>query len=517
MPIRMTGLVSNLDTDSIVKELMSAQSMKKTKIENKITKNEWTQEKWKDLNTKLYSLYTGSISKMKLQGSYCTKKVVSSNEAKAKVTASSSAVRGTHQVQINKLASAQYVTGDRITTSDSERIDENTLLSDIDDSLIGEQVRFATSEKECVLEITSSTTVSEFLEAAKEAGINASFDKSQQRFFISSNSSGAGNAFSITTSEDDTVTVGENKLAGLGLTEIAADIDEENGTVLYTVADSSIAMEEASNSQITYNGAIITGESNTIEVNGLTIHAYDVTSAGEKITLSIEQDTQAVYDSIKQFVSDYNDVLKEMNTLYNADSSRGYDPLTSEQKKEMTEDEVEKWEKKIKDSLLRRDNTLSSLITSMKNNVMTSVEYNGKNYSLSSFGISTSDYTEKGLLHIDGNADDSKTSGKEDKLMKALNENPDAVMHTLSTLVSNLYTDLTDKMKATSLSSALTFYNDKELKNSLKTYKTELSSMEERLKTLENRYYDQFTAMEKALAKSNATTNSLASLMGMNG
>ncbi len=515
MPIRMTGLVSNLDTDSIVKELMSAQSQKKVKIENKITKQEWAQEKWKDLNTKIYSLYTGSISKMKLQGSYGTKKVVSSNEAKATVTASSSAVNGSHQVQINQLASAQYITGNRITTLDEGKIDGKTLLSDIDDSLVGESVTFSTTDVQIELAISSDTTVEDFVNAAKEAGITASFDTAQQRFFLSSSASGVKNAFSITTASDLTVTAGENKLSGLGLSEIVATMDENEENVSYTMADSSVSLKQASNSQITYNGAIITGSSNEIEVNGLTVHAYGVTAQGETITLSVEQDTQAVYDSIKQFIKDYNEVLKEMNKLYNADSSRGYDPLTSEQKDEMTEDEIEKWETKIKDSLLRRDNTLGSLISTMKNTLMSSVEYNGINYALSTFGINTSDYTEKGLLHIDGDKDDSVSSGKDDKLMKALQENPDAVMTTLSTLVSNLYTELTDKMKATTLSSALTFYNDKEMKTVLSGYKSDLSDMEDRLNTLENRYYDQFTAMETALSKTNSTSNSLMSLMGM--
>lgn len=516
MPIRMTGLVSNMDTDSIVKELMSAQSQKKVKIENKITRNEWTQEKWKDLNTKIYSLYTGSISKMKLQGSYGTKKVVSSNEAKVTATASSSAVNGSHQVQINQLASAQYITGKRITTADKGQINGKTLLSEIDNTLVGQSVKFSTKDKQKDLVISNETTVEDFVNAAKEAGITASFDTAQQRFFLSSSESGVKNAFSITTTSDGTVTVGENKLSKLGLSEIVAIIDENEENVTYSVANSDISsLKQASNSKITYNGALITGSSNKIQVNGLTVNANAVTAEGESITLSVDHDTQAVYDSIKQFVKDYNEVLKEMNKLYNADSSRGYDPLTSEQKDEMTEDEIEKWETKIKDSLLRRDNTLSSLISTMKNTLMTSVEYNGKNYALSTFGITTSNYTEKGLLHIDGDKDDSTSSGNDDKLMKALQEDPDAVMTTLSTLASNLYTELTDKMKATTLSSALTFYNDKEMKNLLKDYKSDLSDMEKRLKTLEDRYYDQFTAMETALAKTNSTSNSLMSLMGM--
>ena len=65
MGIRMTGLTSGLDTEAIVESLMSAQKAKKTKIENKLTKSEWTKDIWKDLNTKLYSFYTKELTKFK--------------------------------------------------------------------------------------------------------------------------------------------------------------------------------------------------------------------------------------------------------------------------------------------------------------------------------------------------------------------------------------------------------------------------------------------------------------------
>ena len=74
MPIRMTGLTSGLDTESIVNQLMSAQRTKQTKVENKKQKLEWKQEIWKGLNTKIYGFYKDSLSKMKYSSNYSTKK-----------------------------------------------------------------------------------------------------------------------------------------------------------------------------------------------------------------------------------------------------------------------------------------------------------------------------------------------------------------------------------------------------------------------------------------------------------
>ena len=107
MAIRMAGMVSGLDTDSIIKELMSAQSLKKTKIEQKKTKTEWKQDKWSELNTKIYKLYTEQVSKMRLQKTYLTKKASSSDETFVTATANSNAVSGSHELTVTQLANAQ--------------------------------------------------------------------------------------------------------------------------------------------------------------------------------------------------------------------------------------------------------------------------------------------------------------------------------------------------------------------------------------------------------------------------
>ena len=110
MPIRMSGMISGLDTDAIIKELMSAQSMKKTTLEQNKEKLSWKKEKWEDLNTKIYALYTEKLSSLKMQGSYLAKKATSSNPDKADATATT-ASSGSYELTVSKLASSQFVTG----------------------------------------------------------------------------------------------------------------------------------------------------------------------------------------------------------------------------------------------------------------------------------------------------------------------------------------------------------------------------------------------------------------------
>ena len=753
MAIRMSGLSSGLDTEAIVGALMSAQSLKKTKLTQAKTKLEWTQTKWKELNTKLYKLYSEQVSKLQLQTSYMTKKATSSDETKAKITASAKAVNGSYTMEVNNIATAQYLTGSKISASSG-----STKMVDLDSSLLNKEIEVKVGGKTTKFTITEDTTIDNFTSELKKAGLNASFDTAQKRLFISSKDSGLANAFSITTSgvSDAEVTArknlrdavgydsmttankkivddamkkletsgvdtteyqealdaitgaalstrtaktetaastyikaklyGENyaayeekakeslksnyftedgevkdelktkyaaefdaytqeekeklsvenmtkeeyvnwranqlydqevakqadtdttsfvnkqissdeetklavkeaayagktedeirvldsralakyygsgnaadslnisaiegtstfssdsiksdisgvvrdyasvtdrtyalngsALAGIGLADIKVD-DAGNVTVNGN-ADGSLpddmGLVKASDSEILLNGAKMTSSSSTVSVNGLSIELTGLTKAGEPLTFSVSSDTDAVYNTIKNFFTEYNALMKEMNELYDADTAKGYEPLTSEQKKEMSDDDIKLWEDKIKASLLRGDSSLGSVRSAMRNTMMSQVTYNGKTYSLASFGICTStDYTEGGLYHIYGDADDSVYADKDDKLKKALEEDPDAVVNVLSDIFGNLRKTMSDKMAGSKVSSTQTFYSDIKMKDDIKDYEKQIKEWETKLADMEDAYYRKFTAMETALAKLQSQQSSLSGLLG---
>ena len=185
----------------------------------------------------------------------------------------------------------------------------------------------------------------------------------------------------------------------------------------------------------------------------------------------------------------------------------------------MTDSQIEKWETKIKDSLLRRDSTLGNASSSMKSIMSRSFEINGKTYSLNTFGINTlgyfsADTNERGCLHIDGDADDSNTSGNADKLMAAINEDPEAVTSFFQQLSNTLYDDLTKRMASSSVSSIYTIYNDKQMSSEYSDYKDKISKWEDKLDYYEEYYYKKFSAMETALSKLQSSTSSLSNLLG---
>lgn len=755
MGIRMSGLMSGLDTEAIVGALMSAQSLKKTKVERSKTKLEWTQTKWADLNTKLKKLYNEQVTKMQLQSSYKAKKATVSDSSKVNVKAGTSAVNGSYTLEVKNIATTQYLTGAKISAKSGK-----DKLVDLDPSLLNKEVTVKNGDKTVKFEIGADMTINDFTKQLRSAGLNASYDTTQNRFFISSKDSGLKNAFSITTSavtsqeingrqalrdavgyssmtaenkkivdgametlktsgvgtdaynnaldqiskaaydtkakasnqaattyvkaklyaenydsyktkaeedfkskyynEDGTVkeelaekygaqydamTQEEKDAAGVSSKEdyiaehtkrefdeaIAAKADADTTSFVntqissdsdvkvqieaaafsgldeatigaldeialkkyYTPADSAVpvinafegtdsfseasvkndistavsdyasitdrndslaqsaltslgladitmsadgkvlvnggandennasipegmALIAASDSEVILNGAKLTSSTSTVSANGLDLELIGLTK-DEPLTFSVTTDVDGIYDSVKNFLKEYNAIMKEMNELYNADSAKGYEPLTSEQKEAMTDEDVKLWEDKIKNSLLRRDSTLNGIIQGMRSAMTSQVQYNGKSYSLASFGIMTStDYTEGGLFHIYGDTDDATYADKDDKLKKALEQDPDAVVNVLSSVFTNLRETMMQKMAGSKTSSALTFYDDIKMKDDLKSYEKDIKNWETKLASMEDAYYKKFTAMETAMAKLQSQQSNLSALFGGN-
>lgn len=715
MPIRLSGLSSGLDTESLVSALVSSYTLQKDNLVKAQTKLSWKQESWKTMNKSIYSFYTGKLSSFRWSKNYNLKTASVSNSSYAKVTASSSAVNGTQTLKVNKLAATGYLTGGVISATDENgsktkltgdsKLTSVTGIGDIKDGKISVSVDGSIKD----IEITDDMTVNNFVTQLKASGLNVNFDSDNQRFFISAAKSGESHDFSIVANNEN----GLNTLKGLGIyttkdsngnasadmaeytkwakystAELDAikqsayeskkinyadraksyadkynaakkvvdtidaddtwagidnakaklskeqtdfndkykdyvkkdddgnDVKDSSGNLVYDTdklekdgklteynaekksidalnnnittyetnkktmedtasyvtikddgsavaataddadtsaydkivaevdtdnakikSDSDAAIDEkvafakqmvsssgddstgavritGSDSEIVLNGATFKNNTNNFSINGLTIQATALTG-NETVSITTDTDTDGIYKQIKDFFKDYNELIKAMDTAYNADSSKGYEPLTSDEKGAMTDDEVKEWEKKIKDSLLRKDSTLGNTSTAMKTIMSSSIEVNGKKYSLSSFGIKTQGYfssstNEKGVFHIDGDSDDSVSSSNEDKLRAALASDPDTVVTFFSKLSTNLYNDLTKRMASTSMSSIYTIYNDKQMASEYSTYTTKISDKESEISTWEDYYYNKFSKMESALAKLNQTQSSLS-------
>ncbi len=675
MPVRISGMNSGLDTEALVKELVSAYSKKKDTYVKKQTKLEWTMDAWKDVNTKVYGFYTKSLSNMRYSTSYNLRSTSISRPSVAEVTASAGAVTSTQTLAVKQLAASAYFTGGEVKTQTGERAKGNSKLSELgitDGSIMINDTKIA---------LNGDMTLNQLVASFKNAGVTASYDENTGRFFVNANSSGSKNEFSITAGSisgvdaltqlgllsftdvngEETAELKRYREMAAGGYDSAAEVEERYEQAKWTEdkykasleskvksATSSIESLEKSNEKLqkqlddlnaddykwedTYdseedynkakediqkkiddnnakiaehqqviddnqpyldnetmlsdkvaelnadirnnikdnvdeevaaaihivdkydagqlansadsarinakdaiiklNGATFTSNTNTFSINGLNINAMETTvttSVDENgnvvendnaVTINTAIDTKGIYDKIRKLFSEYNELVSYMDGMYYAESANGYEPLTDEEKQEMTDKQIEDWEEKIKESLLRRDSTLGGISSAMKNAIMgSSMTINGKSYSLASFGIATGNYfstsgADRGKFHIDGDEDDPISATNEDKLMAAISEDPDAVIQYFQKLSSNLYEALGKKMATSSVSSAFTIYNDKQMSSQYSDLSSKIDDWEERLEKYEDSYYKKFSAMETALAKLQSQQTSLASMLG---
>lgn len=821
MSIRITGMNSGLDTEAIIRELVSASSKKKEKIEKQQTKTEWKQDAWKALNKKIKS-FQSTISNLRFSDAFRKKTTSISNSSIASIVTGDNAVNGSQTLAVKQLAKSGYLTGGQLSKNKSVKgsttlsqltKDSATALGENDKASISVKVNGKTTN----IDLTGKTTVDEVVSKLNSAGVTASFDQENQRFFISTSKSGDGGDFQLiandtnglkalsglglltkeeldknakanseyaalydgangkldqtaaasyitaradsyaasmqkalanadamqgyidtidalkkdwdenpskkayedaiakytdkdglneakkqleedrkvwlekteylnlseknadelseaekerldelktygseTFTRDDLnaeaarladaqseITGAENafksydslqaaiktqenaiaataknakilndyyaeanadalqniagdsyseKLANIttqitdavangtdtteldkmnallskmvaneDLSKAAEDYQTENGVSLTTSYDASeglrnravdalttqaqTAHEAVDNADmylqgasatavrvtgqdaiIELNGAEFTSSNNTFTINGLTITAKGESNVlgtdaegkpiYEQAQITTQNDVDGLYDMIKKVIKQYNELIKEIDGLYNAESAKGYDPLTSEEKSAMTDDEIEKWEEKVKGALLRHDSELGSVRNMLKQSMMASFNIGGKNYSLADFGIFTQGYfeaedDERSMLHIDGDSEDEVSAGNKDLLRKMLASSPDTVSKFFNQMSQKLYDSMSNASRTLKgVRSFGSFYSDKTLKSQYESYKSKLKTQEDKVAKMEDKYYKMFAAMEKAMAKTNSTSSYLSSMFG---
>lgn len=589
MAIKLSGLVSGMDTDAMIEELVSAYSTRKDKVFKQRKTVEYKQEAWAELNKKIYGFYTGSLSNMKLSSNYSLKKVSSSNEKCASITGDANAVNGTQELKINQLAKTGYLTGAKIAASKTQAVldaDGKAVLDDdgkVKMETVEVEATEATTLKSLGIEkdatifvnvngetkkvkLDTGMTLKELDAELSDLGLNVNFDEHNQRFFISSKNSGEEGDFSLLATDKDSMNA-LNKLGLSTMTENTAEAYEQyaidnNGNLLVTddeiqfakdmaayirlsnkkadeltadeitelggykttygdIANKGATKIDGQDAKIELNGAEFVSTSNTFQINGLTINAKAVTDEDEIVTITTDTDVDAIYNKIKDFLKEYNELMTEMYTKYNAESAGDYEPLTEEEEEELSETQIEKWEKILSTAALRRDSTLSSVMSSMRTAMSQSYEINGKAYSLSSFGIATLGYfnsedNEKANFHIDGDVDDENTSTKADKLRKAIVEDPEATVEFFSSLMKGLYKAVDEKMaKSTETKSAFKIYNDKALQKQYDSYTDKLDDWEDKIEAYRERFEKKFSNMEVAMSKLQSQTSAMASFFGI--
>ena len=676
MPMRLSGLMSGMDTESIVAQLVETKKTKVTKAVKAQKSLKYKQDAWKTLNTQIMGLYNKSLSTMRFQSAYMKKTTKVSNDSVVSVITGEDAMNSVQSLQVESLAKSAFLTGGKVgkvldEMGEEQKATGKNTLGDLGLAEGGMGYIDVTLEngKSSRINVSSKTTINDFVVALRNAGINANFDENNSRFYVTSKTSGSQGNFDITSSDivgldalqvmgldygkssvngagrDDVIGFREsalldslkNQRSGLleerdalmkSLKKYAAqleaaededgnkllaglkgkdgkavsiadltpeDLSEENlkliDKAMGAVSDAEGAPKEMIdelhgwgyqwrenqkeldkvNGQLAFdsngdvealsadtkkkiaarvdavltrptgdeldalkkkktdgkdaviylNGEKYESSKNTFEINGLTLTVNSTTDMdkGEEVTITTQDDADGVYDLIKGFLKDYNALINQMDKLYNADSAKGYEPLTDEEKEAMSDSQIEEWETKIKDAILRKDSSLNTISSAMKRIMMEGVTVNGEKMYLSNFGIGTLNYftaaeNEKNAYHIDGDSDDEFTSGNADKLKSMIANDPDTVISFFTKLTENLRSEMFDIMKGTDYSSAFTAYDDKKMKTEYDEYTTKIKELEKKLADYEDKWYAKFAAMETALAKMQNNASAVTSLLG---
>lgn len=497
--MRISGLASGIDTESIINDLMKVERLPLTKITQKKQTLEWQLDSYRAVNRKVQEFSDNTFKNMVLSTKFNAKITESSapNDVSIKNKNSTSNFSGT--IKIEQLAKNSTMLSDVIEGGAGKP--SSTKMADL--GITGTTLKISAIDENGVMQdkdvtIASTDTIQNVMDKiTKQTGVNAFYDAKSGQIAMSTKHGGA-----IASGSEIVVTSTGDVADKLGLA--GQEVDDAN---------------RGQNAIFTVNGLRMESSKNTVGVNGFefTLKAASNTD----INFSTKADTDTIFDNIVKFVDDYNKLIDELNGLVREKTNPGYKPLSSEEKEAMSDKQIELWEEKAKSGLLKNDSVISGMITQMRSALMGSVKDQG---SLKDIGIATPGgkyaWQEDGKLVVD-----------ETKLKEAINADPDRVHKMfgqqgvettagsttgeqgfavrLRAIAESSYSAIRKRAGDTGSTEA-----SFTLGRNLKEMKEQMDKFQDRLKMVENRYWKQYSAMENAIQRANAQSASLMSALG---
>jgi len=511
--MKISGLATGMDTESIINNLMKANRIPLDKITQKKQYMQWVLDDYRSINRNLNATSDKVFDTVMKQGTFMAKSVSVSDSDAVGIKNVNSTSEFSGSIQVHQLATQS-------TLQSSEKI--AALVGKSEDSTLGDlgingtkiSIKAPGSEIPVDVEYKSTDTLKSLLDKInKQTGVNALYDSQTGKIALTAKNGGS---------------------SGIDVTSDGIDgKDAASVLKLGKLADGS-NWKAGNDADFTINGLRTTRPSNTFQINGFEINLKQVTApldeikavnpgeekkvldGGKTVTFSSAPDTDKVVDAVTQFVNDYNKMIEELNAKIREPKYRDFQPLSDAEKKDMKENDIKLWEEKAKSATLRNDPEISSMLTKLRTIMSSSVTgSDGKKISLKDLGITAStSYTENGKLTID-----------ETKLRAAITEDPNKVYEmfakqgdTISErgIAAQFKAVVDDSRKVISAKAgSVGDVNDKfSLGRNLKDMDKQIERFEERLKMTESRLWKQFNAMESAIQRLNAQSASLMSSFG---
>ena len=351
-------------------------------------------------------------------------------------------------------------------------------------------------------EYTKNTKLSTILSDinSSDAGVNATYSQTANQFIFTSTYGGSGGKVEI-----------NGGLAGNIFGTPSKEVAGKDATLTATVNGKEMTL---------------TSDTNTFDVDGMAITVngeFKVDSSKNEtaVTFNKKVDTDKIISNIKSFVEEYNKMLDDLGELYSTQPDNKYKPLTDDQKADMTDKQIEEYEKKAKEGMLFGDSDLKALASDLR--------FLFSDYALEEIGIKTStEASDRGKLSIDENA-----------LRAALEKDPENVQNLLAGSVEkndkgyvtgggaisklkeviDEYAGTTGATKGILIEKAGSeFSATSMLKNELKTEMDDIDEMIEKLTDQLNDkidfYTSKFSKLEVLISQMNSQSSYLAGMSG---
>ncbi|MCO7534803.1 flagellar filament capping protein FliD [Pseudomonas asiatica] len=291
-----TGLGSGLDIGSIVKVLVQSDTAaKQAQITRQTSNNSAMISGIGSLRSALTAFQT-AMTKLndKTAPSFNAYAATSANDKVAKVTSGNTAVAGSYDIQVAKLATGSKVASQAFVEGASKAIAAGTLTIEQGDPAVGGTAY--------TIEVGAGATLQSVRDQINKEmsanGISANIITGEDgaRLVLTSSKTGAGNDLSLKGDVDQTELniVGTQKMVGTGagyITDIAQD------------------------AELTIDGLKITSATNTISdsISGLSLELISESAAATKVTVAANND--GLKTSIQSFVDAYNTLQKAITSL----------------------------------------------------------------------------------------------------------------------------------------------------------------------------------------------------------
>ena len=289
----------------------------------------------------------------------------------------------------------------------------------------------------------------------------------------------------------------------------------------------------------TVNGKQLTlrRSSNVVNMDGMSVTLKDEFSAyGEDgkisktdvVTFKTSSNADTIVEAVKSFVEDVNKLINDVHSAFatqpaekNSTKHTRYEPLTEEDKKDMSESAIKAYEEKAKQGIVFGDTDLSSLYSRLCDAIQS---FGSDRTDMESIGLSTTYYSGVTTISFD-----------ETKLRNALESDPDKVrtvftktkdggsktdglMATLKTTI-NAYAStsianpgILVRKAGTKLSSMSLLNNN--VQKQIDNVNTQIEKWQTKLSSKIDYYTRQFTALEKLMSTMNNQSSMLSDLMG---